>query len=72
MKIHAQMNLGQVAEMMGSVATEAEAEAMVEMLLVGDYSDTDEIGEAEWLELCGMAAEGVARNARLAAERRAQ
>jgi hypothetical protein len=70
MKIHAQMSLGQVAEMMGADATETEAEMMVEFLLVGDCKDTDEISEAEWLELCGHVAEGVARNAELDASRK--
>jgi hypothetical protein len=70
MKIYAQMELGQIAEMMGADATETEAQAMVEFLLVGDYADTDEISETEWLELCGLAAQGVARNAELDASRK--
>ena len=70
MKIHAQMNLGQVAEMMGADATEAEAQAMVEFLLVGGCADTDEISESDWLELCGLAAEGAARNAEIDASRK--
>ena len=36
---------------------------MVEFLLVGDYADTNEIPESEWLELVGMAVQGVARSA---------
>lgn len=65
MKIHAYMNVSEVQERMGAEATHEEAEAMVEFLLVGDYTDTDQIGEAEWLSLCEMAAEGVARNEEL-------
>lgn len=65
MKIDAQMSRSKVTEMMGAEATEAEAETMVEFLMTGEWTDTDQISEAEWLELCGLAAEGVARNVEL-------
>ena len=65
MKIERHMDVNAVAERMGSDATREEAVAMVEFLLVGDYTDTEQIPEAEWLELCGLAADGVARNAEL-------
>lgn len=65
MKIDAHMSCSKVTEMMGAEATEAEAEAMVEFLMTGEWTDTDQISEAEWLGLCGLAAEGVARNVEL-------
>ncbi len=34
-------------------------QVMVEFMLVGDYDDTDQISECEWLELCEYAAEAV-------------
>ena len=71
MQIARNMNVHQVQEMMGTEATHEEAVAMVEFLIVGDYTDTDKIGGDEWLELCDFAADGVARNAELAASRNA-
>lgn len=71
MKISSTMDLGAVQERMGSEATRDEAAAMVEFLLHSDYTDTEQVPESEWLELCGLAAEGVARNAELAAARKA-
>jgi hypothetical protein len=69
MQISGNMNVHQVQEMMGTEATHEEALAMVEFLIVGDYTDTDQIGSDEWLGLCAFAADGVARNAELSASR---
>jgi len=52
MKIHAQMDLGQLAEHMGSAATKADATAMRRLLLTGDYADTADVSDAEWREMC--------------------
>lgn len=51
MKIDAYMDLDQLAERMGAEATHEDAATMCEFLLVGDYADTQEIAEAEWLDL---------------------
>ena len=71
MKIEASLEVTAVMERMGTEATREEAVAMIEFLLVGDYENTEDIPEGEWLELCEIAAEGVRRNAELAADRRA-
>lgn len=71
MQITNTMDVNAVMEMMGTEATHEEAAAMVEFLIVGDYTDTDQIGSDEWLELCAYAADGVARNAELAASHEA-
>lgn len=71
MKIDQTMSVYAVLERMGAEATQAEAETMVEFLLAGDYADTNEIPESEWLELVGMAVQGVARNVELAISRSA-
>lgn len=69
MQIERNMDVNGVMTRMGDCATREEAVAMVEFLIVGDYTDTDQIPEAEWLSLCELAAEGVARNAELSAAR---
>lgn len=69
MKIERFMDIAAVAERMGTEATREEAIAMIGFLLVGDYTDTEQIPEGEWLELCEMAAAGVARNVELEASR---
>jgi hypothetical protein len=65
LKIERAMDVHAVMERMGNQATYPEAVAMIEFLLVGDYTHTDEIPECEWLELCAMSVEGVARNSEL-------
>lgn len=71
MKIHPSMSVTEVQARMGDAATYEEAVAMIEFLLVGvetgGSDDTAGISPDEWLELCALAAEGVARNADLAA-----
>jgi hypothetical protein len=62
MKIERSMDVNAVMERMGAQASYEEALVMVEFLLVGDYTDTDQISESEWLELCEMAVEGVRGN----------
>lgn len=66
MKIETNMDVNAVMVRMGAEATREEALAMVEFLLVGDYENTEDIHDGEWLDLCEMAAEGVRRNAELA------
>lgn len=61
MKIERFMNISAVAERMGAEATREEAITMIDFLLVGDYVDTEQTPEGEWLELCEMAAKGVGR-----------
>ena len=56
MKIEPTMCLDALAERMGD-ATRAEALAMREFLLAGDYVNTNDIPESEWLELCTLASE---------------
>ena len=69
MQINRHMNIGQLQERMGAEATHEEAATMVEFLIVSDYEDTDQIGEAEWNELLEMACEAVIRNAEMKASR---
>ena len=71
MKIDRNIDIYRLRAMLGTEATQAEADAMAEFLLVGDYADTNEIPESEWLELADMAVQGVARNAELALSRHA-
>lgn len=59
MQITRTMSISEVQQMMGD-ATRDEATVMIEFLLVGDYTDTDQISEREWLEMCDYAAEAVA------------
>jgi len=57
MKIDPYMNTHTVQEMMGSEASFEDALVMIDFLMVGDYTDTNQIGENEWLELCSFAHE---------------
>jgi hypothetical protein len=70
MKIATTTNLSELADSMGSAATLDDAAVMLEFLIADDITDTSEVGEAEWLDLCERAVESVARNAELARERR--
>jgi hypothetical protein len=52
MKISSTMNLGELAELMGDAATEAEARHMRDTLEgIGAWSRTEDIPEAEWLKM---------------------
>lgn len=44
MEISRNMPITAVMEMMGTEASREEAAAMIEFLIVGDYTDTDQIG----------------------------
>lgn len=72
MKIERTMDLDALAERMGRDATREEAGVMADFLLVGDYTDTEDIPEAEWLELLEHVAAGLARNAELDAARKGE
>lgn len=57
MKITDTMNLDQLAERMGSVATQADAAVMRDLLVAQfDGQDTSDISEAEWLGLLDQVA----------------
>lgn len=62
MKIHAHMNLSQLSELMGTEATLEEAAIMCEFLLVGEYADTSEIDDNEWLSLLDKVGEAQRHN----------
>ncbi len=68
MQITTALNLSQLADSMGSAATRDDAAVMLELLIAGGVTDTNEIGEGEWLDLCERAVEGAARNAELSGE----
>ena len=48
MKIHNQMNLHALAELMGECATTHEAKYMRRMLLAGGWPNTDSVPPDEW------------------------
>lgn len=53
MNINTTMSLCQLADLMGDTATEAEAEAMRDLLVESGHDDTNNIGESEWCQyLC--------------------
>ena len=57
MKITNDMGLSELAERMGTEATESEARAMREMLVENfDGMDTTDIPEADWMEMLDEAA----------------
>lgn len=56
MKI-ANMTTRDLLDRMGSETTDAQAEAMRELLEAGGWGDTDEISDARWVELIGEAVE---------------
>lgn len=58
MEISRTMDLGQLAEHMGSVATIDDAQAMRDLLIVREYnrSDTSDIPESAWLSMVDEAA----------------
>ena len=68
MQITATTNLSELADSMGSAATREDAAVMLDLLIAGGVTDTSEIGESEWLDLCERAVDGVARNAELSGE----
>lgn len=51
MEISTGMDLTQLAERMGSVATREDARAMRDVLVESSYSDTRDIPAREWLEM---------------------
>lgn len=56
MQIKYNMDLNQLAERMGNVATEEDAEAMRELLVEKyDGSDVEDVPEVEWLALLDAA-----------------
>lgn len=57
MQINEGMNLADLAERMGTEATEAEAEAMRDLLVQGfDGQDTADVPEADWLNMLDQVA----------------
>ena len=61
MKIERNMNVYAVMERMGVEATQAEAKAMIKLLLETGYSNTNQAPEPEWLELCETALQDAIR-----------
>ena len=55
MRIHPQMNLGELAERMGGDPTIEEAEAMRALLLGAPYTTTEEVPEDAWIDLLEQA-----------------
>jgi len=51
MIIHRNMDLDQLHQLMGDVATREEAAALRDILIENDYANTDDINQADWLEL---------------------
>lgn len=56
MIIHRNMDLGQLQQLMGDVATRDEAAALRDILVDTGIANTDNIVEADWLELLELAA----------------
>ena len=57
MRVSATMDLGQLAELMGSETTRREAELMRQFLMDDGYYDTNDVKESEWLEMIRDAVE---------------
>ncbi len=57
MQITTIMNLDQLAEHMGDIATADEARAMRDLLVEAGYNSTSEVPEAEWLTMLDLAAQ---------------
>ena len=57
MRVEKLMSLGQLMELMGSEATEREAELMRQFLNDDEYYDTDDVPESQWLEMIRDAVE---------------
>ena len=55
MIIHRNMDLGQLHQLMGDVATREEAAALRDILVDTGIANTDDIAEADWLELLELA-----------------
>jgi len=49
----------QIAERMGTAATNQEGAAMRDLLLAAGHEDTADVPEVEWLDLCAQAAQEV-------------
>lgn len=57
MRVSATMDLGQLAELMGSETTQREAELMRQILMDDEYYDTDDVPQSKWLEMIRDAVE---------------
>lgn len=51
MKITTSMDLGSLAEAMGSIATPRDAQLMRDALITAGHEDTENIEEPEWLSI---------------------
>jgi hypothetical protein len=52
-KISRHTPLDQVAEMLGTLANDEDAQSMLDVLLEAGVKDTDELSDKQWLEFVG-------------------